>query len=483
MDGATAVRLRSGLNISSISSLFGTKPAFSKPYNVRKKHILNHNRVMAKLVVISKSHAAVSHQLDGHWVTIGRAPGNSFQISEYSVSGQHCEVLLHGNELHVRDMRSTNGTYLKGRMITEGVLKMGEVMQLGEVQVRLEPSDPDVASLSIYGVGEKKESNGAVSVRPKANGTFGARKHQVLLVDDSMAFLEMAGEVFENFADGGWEIHKASAADQALSLVQQRSIEVAVLDINMPMLDGLQLLGMLHRRHPEVKKVILTASASEMNRTHCLASGAELFLEKPIERNGMRFVFNVLNDLMTWKQREGFAGTLQQVGLTDIIQVECLRRNSSVLEVHTPQARGEIYIESGVIVHAVTGKLSGEKALQRLLALNNGQFHLYPYREPAERTVQGPWEWLLMEAARLHDEERSTRPADKTVFVTRTDIEAEAAAEPLPERSQLEAPRDESNGSTQTPGEEVELPELGNGIVVVSTYDGKWKPAGGSGKP
>src|SRR3954463_5469373 len=116
---------------------------------------------MAKLVVISKSHAAVSHQLGQRWVTIGRGPGNAFQLLESSVSGQHCEVLMRGNELHVRDMRSTNGTFIKGRVVTEGVVKMGEVLQLGEVQLRLEPSAPEIAPLSVYGPREKNDSNKA----------------------------------------------------------------------------------------------------------------------------------------------------------------------------------------------------------------------------------------------------------------------------------------------------------------------------------
>src|SRR6516162_4162030 len=100
---------------------------------------------MAKLVVISKSQAGLSHPLDKHWVTIGRGPNNAFQIAESSVSGEHCEVLLRRGELLVRDMRSTNGTFINGRMITEGVLRPGEVLQLGEIELRFEASNPNVA--------------------------------------------------------------------------------------------------------------------------------------------------------------------------------------------------------------------------------------------------------------------------------------------------------------------------------------------------
>ena len=244
---------------------------------------------MAKLVVISKSQSGLEFQLSKHWATIGRSPRNSFQIPATSVSGQHCEVRLKGDQLLVRDMRSTNGTFINDSMISQGVLKGGDTLRLGDIQLRLEPS-------------AAAEEEPAVESAPHTNGNLG-RRHQVLLVDDSMTFLEMAGDVFESFSKGAWEIHRASGADQALGIMQQREIELAVLDINMPVLDGLQLLGMLHRRHPDVKKVALTAMPNETHRAPCLAAGAELFLEKPITRDGLRFVFNVLNESITWKQR------------------------------------------------------------------------------------------------------------------------------------------------------------------------------------
>jgi len=254
---------------------------------------------MAKLVVISKSHAGLSYRLGNRWVTIGRSPENSFQITESSVSGQHCEVLWRGNELLVRDMRSTNGTFIKDTLITEAALGMGQVMRLGEVELRLEVSE----SPSLSDPPKEADCHGALPAVKSSNGNPAASKRQLLLVDDSMAFLETAGEVFEALANGEWEIHRASGADQALGIAQERQIELAVLDINMPMLDGQQLLGMLHKRHSELKLVMLTGLADETRRAQCLAAGAELFLEKPITRDGMQFVFNLLKDLMTWKHR------------------------------------------------------------------------------------------------------------------------------------------------------------------------------------
>jgi hypothetical protein len=112
----------------------------------------------------------------------------------------------------------------------------------------------------------------------------------------------------------------------------------------------------------------------------------------------------MLDDLMNWVPQQGFQGMLRRVGLQDVIQMECLGRNSSIVEVQDQQMRGRIYIENGSIIHAAAGDGTGERALQQLLALAGGSFELLPFEPPPQRTIKGQWESLLMEAARLRDE-------------------------------------------------------------------------------
>ncbi len=91
-------------------------------------------------------------------------------------------------------------------------------------------------------------------------------------------------------------------------------------------------------------------------------------------------------------------------------RLECLGRNSSVLEIYNEHVFGRIYIENGNIIHAAGGDLTGERALQRLLALPGGSFELVPFEPPPQNTISGPWEFLLMEAARVRDELASQAP-------------------------------------------------------------------------
>ncbi|HOX02284.1 MAG TPA: FHA domain-containing protein [Candidatus Paceibacterota bacterium] len=93
---------------------------------------------MAKLVVLTEGFAGRSYDLKGEKTTIGRVEDNAFQIPEPSVSSHHCEIQFRGADCMVRDLDSTNGTFINGERVKEAALKPGQVLQLGGIQLRFE---------------------------------------------------------------------------------------------------------------------------------------------------------------------------------------------------------------------------------------------------------------------------------------------------------------------------------------------------------
>src|SRR6266478_204604 len=93
---------------------------------------------MAKLVLLSAGMTGRTHELKVDKTTIGRVEDNTFQIAEPSVSSHHCEVLLRGNDVVIKDLNSTNGSYINGEKINESVLKAGQILRLGQIEMRLE---------------------------------------------------------------------------------------------------------------------------------------------------------------------------------------------------------------------------------------------------------------------------------------------------------------------------------------------------------
>ena len=93
---------------------------------------------MLKLVVLSPGMTGRSHELKSEKTSIGRVEDNTFQVAEASVSSHHCEVVMRGSEVLVRDLNSTNGTFVSGERVEERTLKPGQILRLGQVEMRLE---------------------------------------------------------------------------------------------------------------------------------------------------------------------------------------------------------------------------------------------------------------------------------------------------------------------------------------------------------
>lgn len=97
---------------------------------------------MPRLVVLSEGLTGRTHELKAEKTTIGRVEDNSFQVPDPSVSSHHCEVVLRGNDVLVRDLDSTNGSFINGKPIKEEVLKPSQILRLGSVEIRLEADAP-----------------------------------------------------------------------------------------------------------------------------------------------------------------------------------------------------------------------------------------------------------------------------------------------------------------------------------------------------
>lgn len=96
---------------------------------------------MPKLVVITIGLNDRSFEVKSDKASIGRLDDNQFSIAEPSVSSHHCEVFAKGDDIVVKDLGSTNGTFINERQMEagkEGTLRPGQVLRLGQVELKYE---------------------------------------------------------------------------------------------------------------------------------------------------------------------------------------------------------------------------------------------------------------------------------------------------------------------------------------------------------
>jgi pSer/pThr/pTyr-binding forkhead associated (FHA) protein len=100
---------------------------------------------MSKLIIAPASENAVTHELTGEVITIGRAPENAIYIEHPSVSSRHAQLHLVGETFHLQDLESTNGTRVNGETITSVALRVGDRIRFGKVDARFESDVPAAA--------------------------------------------------------------------------------------------------------------------------------------------------------------------------------------------------------------------------------------------------------------------------------------------------------------------------------------------------
>ena len=76
---------------------------------------------------------------------IGRSPDCDFRIQHPTISNLHCELVLSDSGVILRDLESTNGTFVGGCQVRETSLNAGQTVRLGDVELLVENTEAKVA--------------------------------------------------------------------------------------------------------------------------------------------------------------------------------------------------------------------------------------------------------------------------------------------------------------------------------------------------
>ena len=100
---------------------------------------------------------------------------------------------------------------------------------------------------------------------------------KILIVDDDV---ELVGLLRFALAGAGYEVATAFDGEQALARLSEHGYDLVILDVNLPVLDGFEVLERL-RRHSQVPVMMLTVRAAEEDEVLGLDLGADDYLKKP----------------------------------------------------------------------------------------------------------------------------------------------------------------------------------------------------------
>ena len=101
------------------------------------------NSQVPKLIFLSEKFAGRVYEFAIEKTTVGRGDHNTLTIQDSSVSHSHCEILVYGTEVIVRDLGSSNGTMVDGKRLRkeqQSPLESGQIVKFGLIEARLDLS-------------------------------------------------------------------------------------------------------------------------------------------------------------------------------------------------------------------------------------------------------------------------------------------------------------------------------------------------------
>lgn len=146
--------------------------------------------------------------MDRRVITVGRHPQNNVVISAGGISNKHCELIVQGGAVTIRDLTSTNGTYVNGAKITEKQLKSGDNVMLGKLysfdwqsairvgEAPVPPSAEPSSAKGVYIVGRAPECDRVI------DNFKVSRRHCKLFKEGSTWFVEDLGSSNGTFVNG-----------------------------------------------------------------------------------------------------------------------------------------------------------------------------------------------------------------------------------------------------------------------------------------
>lgn len=104
---------------------------------------------MARLVVNPGSESEWEIPLAPGTLSLGRSQENDIPLEHESVSSTHCQVVVSEAGTWVKDLGSTNGTFVDGELVEQALLRPGQTVRVGEVEMRFEAEEPPLAEAGL----------------------------------------------------------------------------------------------------------------------------------------------------------------------------------------------------------------------------------------------------------------------------------------------------------------------------------------------
>jgi len=245
---------------------------------------------------------------------------------------------------------------------------------------------------------------------------------KILLVDDEKNFLLSLADMLKVNEDM-FSIKTASNGKEAASIIDSEGIDLVVTDLNMPEMDGFELMAHISHANQDIPVIAMTAYGTPEMESRLNNMGAFQYIEKPIDFDSLLHMIN--EGLKTGSTKGHVAG----ISLPSFMQLLELDSKTCTLHVKSGKKTGDMFFKDGELLSATTGKMTGQDAAFEIINWDNSEIEIENVCkfDEEERDINVPMGFLLIESARMKDEQN--KPKEEVVEETVTE-DVEIAVSP-----------------------------------------------------
>ncbi len=244
----------------------------------------------------------------------------------------------------------------------------------------------------------------------------------VLVVDDTKLVRSFLARQLDPYVKE-FQVLTAENGQEALAAIQAAKIDLVITDLEMPVMDGFELLAHLSNDYPAIPVFVMTANGSPEIEERIDAMGSLKYFEKPMDMDallaGIREIFET-----------SARGEVNGISLSSFLQLVSMENKSCTLRVTSMGQVGHLYCEQGELIAAAVGDLTAEKAAVEMISWDSAVIEILKFDKQKSREIKQPLMNILMEGSRRKDEMAAKKKAASRVTKIKP---AKKAAGQMPE--------------------------------------------------
>ena len=226
----------------------------------------------------------------------------------------------------------------------------------------------------------------------------------ILFVDDSKPFIQLFLDHMKKKANK-YEFLTANNGKEALKILEINEVDLIILDIQMPVMDGLQFLTELHNRKVWLPIIIMTSTDLAVSEKKFTEYGIVDFLKKPARFEDLE---ERIIEILKKKENKDLISGISIFGILQVLEME---RKTGIMSLKISGNDGKIFFKEGKVADIEAGGLSVEEAINEFIRpdMEEKKINIEYINHRRENKINKSLTEMVLEAAKEWDERNKAK--------------------------------------------------------------------------